>query len=81
MKNKKKKPRERIIVTPIPKDLLDKLPEDTDTMTIEEINRFAQEVFRRCFRYEGDTIDVSNLAKDYDEDELSYDPSTVIEWD
>ena len=77
----KKKPKGKITVTSIPKDLLDTLPEDTDTMTIEEINRFASEVFRKCFRYEGDTVDVSKLPKDFDEDELTYDPDTVVEWD
>jgi hypothetical protein len=74
----KNTPKGRIIVTPIPQDLLDMLPEDTDSMTAEEIHKFASEVFRRCFRYEGDTVDVSKLAKDYDEDELTYDPNTVI---
>ena len=73
----KKKPRGKITVTSIPQDLLDKLPKDTDSMTTEEINKFASEVFRRCFKYEGDPVDVSKLPKDYDDDELNYDPEHV----
>lgn len=68
----------KIIVTPIPQDLLDKykkLPKKN--RTIEETGRFAAEVFARCFHYEGEFVDVSKLPKDYDDDELNYNPEQV----
>jgi hypothetical protein len=77
----KKKAKGKITVTPIPKDLLDKYrkkPEDEKYRTIEEIGDFAAEVFRRCFHYEGEPVDVSKLPKDYDDDELNYDTETAI---
>ena len=77
----KKKPKGKITVTSIHEDLLKTLPDDIDSMTTEEINKFASEVFKRCIRYEGDPVDVSKLPKDLDEDELTYDPHTVVEWD
>lgn len=72
------RPKGKITVTPIPQDLLDKykkLPKKN--RTIEETGRFAAEVFKRCFHYEGDPVDVSKLPKDYDDDELNYDPEHV----
>lgn len=74
----KKKKKGIIIVTSITQDLLDMLPDDPSDMTEEEIHKFVLAVFRRCVRYEGDPLDVSKLPKDYDEDELTYDPDTVI---
>ena len=77
----KNTPKGKIIVRPIPHDLLDMLPEDTDSMTAEETHKFALAVFKRCIHYTGAKVDVAKLPKDFDEDELSYDPSTVIEGD
>jgi hypothetical protein len=65
-------------VTSITQDSLDMLTDDTSDMTEEEIHAYALAVFKRCVRYEGDPLDVSKLPKDYDEDELTYDPDTVI---
>jgi len=76
-----KKAKGKITVTPIPQDLMDefkKLP-DKKYRTIEETGKFAAEVFRRCFHYKGDPVDVSKLPRDFDEDELNYDPTTVYE--
>jgi len=67
----------KITVTSIPKDVLATLPKDTDSMTTEEINAFAVLVMSRCMKYDGKGVDVKKLAKDKDEDELTYDPSTV----
>jgi hypothetical protein len=53
------------------------LPDDTSDITEEEIHKLVLAVFGRCVRYE-DPIDVSKLPKDYDEDELTYDPDTVM---
>ena len=75
----KKKAKGKITVTPIPQDLMDefkKLP-DKKYRTIEEEGRFAAEVWKRCFHYEGDPVDVSKLPKDYDADELNYDPESA----
>jgi hypothetical protein len=80
-KDKMKKPRGKITVSCITKDILKMLPNNTDDMTEEEIHRFAQEVFKRCVKHEGDPVDVSKLAKDYDEDELTYNSDTVVEGD
>ena len=77
----KKKPKGKIIVTSITEDILKMLPDDTENMTEEEIHKFASEVWRRCVHYTGDTVDVSKLPKDYDDDELTYDPDTVVEGD
>jgi hypothetical protein len=76
-----KKAKGKIIVEPIPKYLMDKYrksPKDEKFRTLEEKGRFAAEVFRRCIHYEGDPVDVSKLPKDYDDDELTYDPETAI---
>lgn len=57
------------------------LSDDTNNMTEEEIHKFALEVFRRFIKYEGEPIDVSKLTKNYDPDELTYDPDSVINGD
>jgi hypothetical protein len=67
----------KITVTPIPKSILDTLPEDPDSMTTEEITKFANLVISKCMKRNGKTVDVSKLAKDKDDDELTYDPTTV----
>ena len=79
--SKKEKPRGKITVKSIPEDLLEKLPDNTSSMTAEEIHNFASAVFKRCIKCKGDPVDVSKLAKDYNEDELNYDPDTVVKGD
>jgi hypothetical protein len=78
MKKKKKKPQGKIIVTSITQDLIDMLPDNPSDMTEEEIHAYAKMVFSKLVSYEGDEVDTSKLAKDYDPDELTYDPDTVI---
>lgn len=65
---------DKIIVKEISKSLMAERPKDGEYKSEEAIAEFASKVFKECFTL-NTKIDTTKLAKDYDNDELTYDPN------
>jgi hypothetical protein len=69
----------KIKVKEITKESLKDFPKDIENMSNEEMFAVLRDFMKNSVEVGGEIPDVSKLAKDFDTDELSYDPTEVVE--